>query len=145
VQKRTPKQCRYLNTEMCCLEHSIQHKNNDQLLPDEHLERHIVWRLIETGPVALHDVQKNWCFWAAAQVQSTLAAALQEQVANLKSEAAQAAEQLRQAKSKTEDAEKDLNATRQSAYEDSQAAIKDKQQAHTTITNLQVCASLSDE
>ncbi|KAA6416807.1 MAG: hypothetical protein FRX49_13234 [Trebouxia sp. A1-2] len=62
---------------------------------------------------------------------------VQEQVANLKSEAAQAAEQLRQAKSKTEDAEKDLNATRQSAYEDSQTAIKDKQQAHTTITNLQ--------
>ncbi len=44
-----------------------------------------------------------------------------------------------------DDAEKDLNAARQSAYEDSQAAIKDKQQAHTTITNLQVCASLSDD
>ena len=78
-------------------------------------------------------------------MQSTFAAAVQEQVANLKIEAAQAAEQLRQAKSKTDNAEKGLNATRQSAYEDSQAAIKDKQQAHTTITNLQVCASLSDE
>ena len=78
-------------------------------------------------------------------MQRTLAAALQEQLANLKSEATQAAEQLRQAKSKTEDADKDLNATRQSAYEDSQAAIKDKQQAHTTITNLQVCASHFDE
>ena len=44
-----------------------------------------------------------------------------------------------------DDAEKNLNAARQSAYEDSQAAIKDKQQAHTTITNLQVFASLSDE
>ena len=63
---------------------------------------------------------------------------LQEQLDRLKVEAGKTGEQLQQAKAKLEAAEKDLNSSRQSAYEDSQAANKEKQEMHNTITNLQV-------
>lgn len=63
---------------------------------------------------------------------------LQEQLDRLKVEAGKTGEQLQEAKAKLDAAEKDLNAARQSAYEDSQIANKEKQEMHTTITNLQV-------
>ena len=67
----------------------------------------------------------------------------QEQLDRLKTEASKTVEQLQQAKAKLEAAEKDLNSSRQSAYEDSQAANKEKQQMHNTITNLQVTSRWS--
>lgn len=71
-------------------------------------------------------------------------AILQEQLDRLKVEAGKTVEQLQQAKAKLEAAEKDLNSGRQSAYEDSQAANKEKQEMHNTMTNLQVgCMSSS--
>ena len=57
---------------------------------------------------------------------------------HLKAEAEQTTERLQQAESKLEVAEHDLNSARQSAYEAAQTATRDKQQAHSTITNLQV-------
>ena len=63
---------------------------------------------------------------------------MQAQLDSLKAESAQAADQLRQAKAQVAAAEKDLNASRQAAYEAAQAATQDKQRSHTTITNLQV-------
>ena len=65
-------------------------------------------------------------------------ALLQEQLDRLKVEAGKTGETLQEAKVKLDAAEKDLNASRQSAYEDSQAANKEKQEMHSTITHLQV-------
>lgn len=70
-------------------------------------------------------------------------ALLQEQLDRLKTEASKTVEQLQQAKAKLEAAEKDLNSSRQSAYEDSQATNKEKQEMHNTITNLQVSSTCS--
>lgn len=56
----------------------------------------------------------------------------------LKAEAEQTTERLQQAESKLEVTVHDLNSARQSAYEAAQTATRDKQQAHSTITNLQV-------
>lgn len=70
-------------------------------------------------------------------------ALLQEQLDRLKVEAGKTGEQLQQAKAKLDAAEKDLNSSRQSAYEDSQAANKEKQEMHNTITNLQVSSHIS--
>ena len=63
---------------------------------------------------------------------------LQEQLDRLKVEAGKTGEQLQEAKAKLDAAEKEMNDVRQSAYEDSQAANKEKQDMHNTITNLQV-------
>ena len=68
--------------------------------------------------------------------------ASQAQLDSLKAEAAQAADALRQAKQQVTTAEKDLNASRQTAYEAAQAATQDRQQTHATITNLQVCTEV---
>lgn len=75
--------------------------------------------------------------------QNHLLALLQEQLDRLKVEAGKTGEQLQQAKAKLDAAEKDLNSSRQSAYEDSQAANKEKQEMHNTITNLQVSSHTS--
>lgn len=69
---------------------------------------------------------------------ASLLAILQEQLDTLKAESARADGQLQEAKAKLAAAEKDLNASRQSAYEDAQAANKEKQEMHNAITNLQV-------
>lgn len=70
-------------------------------------------------------------------------ASLQEQLDRLKVEAGKTGELLQETKAKLDAAEKDLNASRQSAYEDSQAANKEKQEMHSTITNLQVIFACS--
>lgn len=67
---------------------------------------------------------------------------MQSQYERLKAEAEQTTEQLHQAQRKLEGVERDLNSERQSAYEAAQLATHDKQQAHATITNLQVCSVL---
>ena len=68
----------------------------------------------------------------------SLLATLQEQLDTFKAESAKADGQLQEAKAKLAAAEKDVNASRQSAYEDAQAANKEKQEMHSAVTNLQV-------
>ena len=63
---------------------------------------------------------------------------VQAQYDRLKAEAEQTVQRLQQVESKLGVAERDLNSARQSAYEAAQTATRDKQQAHSTITNLQV-------
>lgn len=64
---------------------------------------------------------------------------MQAQYDSLKAESEQTAKRLQQVERELEAAAHDLQSERQSGYEAAQTATHDKQQAHSTITNLQVC------